>query len=208
MFKRKRRERKRLLCLLLATGMIASETPVWASEFDAPYESVDSFDMFSSWEDDTEIFETGEPEPVPTVTPTTEPTVNQHNELTVTHEPEEEVTAASATVTPAPSVSAAAVTPTPEPTVTQIPDLTVPPEPDEEVTSASATVTPAPSVSAAAVTPTPEPTIDPEKEIEIRFIDGEGNECEDVDRMVVKWETTITLPNVPDPEAPNHCKQE
>ena len=124
MFKRKRRERKRLLCLLLATGMIASETPVWASEFDAPYESVDSFDMFSSGEDDTEIFETGEPEPVPTVTPT------------------------------------------------------------------------------------PEPTIDPEKEIEIRFIDGEGKECEDVDRMVVKWETTITLPNVPDPEAPNQWKLE
>ena len=146
--------------------MIASETPVWASEFDAPYESVDSFDMFSSGEDDTEIFETGEPEPVPTVTPT------------------------------------------PEPTVTQIPDLTVTPEPDEEVTAASATVTPAPSVSAAAVTPTPEPTIDPEKEIEIRFIDGEGKECEDVDRMVVKWETTITLPNVPDPEAPNQWKLE
>lgn len=166
MFKRKRRERKRLLCLLLVTGMIASETPVWASEFDAPYESVDSFDMFSSGEDDTEIFETGEPEPVPTVTPT------------------------------------------PEPTVTQIPDLTVTPEPDEEVTAASATVTPAPSVSAAAVTPTPEPTIDPEKEIEIRFIDGEGKECEDVDRMVVKWETTITLPNVPDPEAPNQWKLE
>jgi len=124
MFKRKRRERKRLLCLLLATGMIASETPVWASEFDAPYESVDSFDMFSSGEDDTEVFETGEPEPVPTVTPT------------------------------------------------------------------------------------PEPTIDPEKEIEIRFIDGEGKECEDVDRMVVKWETTITLPNVPDPEAPNQWKLE
>ena len=166
MFKRKRRERKRLLCLLLATGMIASETPVWASEFDAPYESVDSFDMFSSGEDDTEVFETGEPEPVPTVTPT------------------------------------------PEPTVTQIPDLTVTPEPDEEVTATSATVTPAPSVSAAAVTPTPEPTIDPEKEIEIRFIDGEGKECEDVDRMVVKWETTITLPNVPDPEAPNQWKLE
>ena len=166
MFKRKRRERKRLLCLLLATGMIASETPVWASEFDAPYESVDSFDMFSSGEDDTKIFETGEPEPVPTVTPT------------------------------------------PEPTVTQIPDLTVTPEPDEEVTATSATVTPAPSVSAAAVTPTPEPTIDPEKEIEIRFIDGEGKECEDVDRMVVKWETTITLPNVPDPEAPNQWKLE
>ena len=166
MFKRKRRERKRLLCLLLATGMIASETPVWASEFDAPYESVDSIDMFSSGEDDTEVFETGEPEPVPTVTPT------------------------------------------PEPTVTQIPDLTVTPEPDEEVTATSATVTPAPSVSAAAVTPTPEPTIDPEKEIEIRFIDGEGKECEDVDRMVVKWETTITLPNVPDPEAPNQWKLE
>ena len=166
MFKRKRRERKRLLCLLLATGMIASETPVWASEFDAPYESVDSFDMFSSGEDDTEVFETGEPEPVPTVTPT------------------------------------------PEPTVTQIPDLTVTPEPDEKVTATSATVTPAPSVSAAAVTPTPEPTIDPEKEIEIRFIDGEGKECEDVDRMVVKWETTITLPNVPDPEAPNQWKLE
>ena len=77
------------------------------------------------------------------------------------------------------------------------------PEPDEEVTAASATVTPAPSV-----TPTPEPTIDPEKEIEIRFIDGEGKECEDVDRMVVKWETTITLPNVPDPEAPNQWKLE
>ena len=146
--------------------MIASETPVWASEFDVPYESVDSFDMFSSGEDDTEVFETGEPEPVPTVTPT------------------------------------------PEPTVTQIPDLTVTPEPDEEVTATSATVTPAPSVSAAAVTPTPEPTIDPEKEIEIRFIDGEGKECEDVDRMVVKWETTITLPNVPDPEAPNQWKLE
>lgn len=77
MFKRKRRERKRLLCLLLATGMIASETPVWASEFDAPYESVDSFDMFSSGEDDIEVFETGEPESVPTVTPTPEPTVTQ-----------------------------------------------------------------------------------------------------------------------------------
>lgn len=171
MFKRKRRERKRLLCLLLAAGMIASETPVWGSEFGAPSESVDTFDVFSSGEDDTGVFETGEPETVPTVTPT------------------------------------------PEPSVTEIPDLTVTPTPapdadeEEEAAATAATVTPELSVSAA-VTPTPEPTIDPEKEVEIRFIDGEGKECEDVDRMVVKWETTVTLPNVPDSEAPNQWKLE
>ncbi len=158
MFKQRRKVRKRLLCLFLTAGMIASETPVWASEFSTS-ESVD-MDAFSSGEEDISGFGTGEVEATPTPA--------------VTEIPEE-------TLTPTPSV-----TPEPEPT-----DETT-------VTSEAAEVS---------VTPTPEPTFDPEKEVEIRFMDGEGKECKDL-RTVVKWDEKVILPDVPDETAPNQWKLE
>ena len=58
--------------------------------------------------------------------------------------------------------------------------------------------TPIPSVTPAlSVTPTPAPTptINPEKEVMLRFIDGEGNECEQL-RTVLEWNESLILPNV------------
>ena len=101
---------------------------------------------------------------------------------------------AVAEITPTPSVS---------PEVSGTPTPSVSPEPSE---TPDPTVTPTPS-AAPTVTPTPAPTptIDPEKEIMLCFIDGEGNECEQL-RTRMEWGETLILPDVPDPTSPDIWK--
>lgn len=41
----------------------------------------------------------------------------------------------------------------------------------------------------------------------LRFIDGEGNECEQL-RTVMSWGESLILPNVPDTDAPDMWKLE
>ena len=89
----------------------------------------------------------------------------------------------------------------PTPTETPVPSVTPTPE-----VSPTPTETPVPSVTPTPG-PTPTPTIDPEKEILLRFIDGEGNECEQL-RTVISWNDALLLPNVPDSTAPNMWKLE
>lgn len=86
---------------------------------------------------------------------------------------------------------------TQEPEVT----VTVTPEPTE---IPAPTETPAPTQEPISVTPTPETT--PTSEILVRFMDGEGKECEQLSPMVVKWGETLTLPHVPDQTAPDQWK--
>ena len=96
-------------------------------------------------------------------------------------------------------ISEGTVTPTVTPSADDTPTVT--PLPSE---------TPIPSVTPAlSVTPTPAPTptINPEKEVMLRFIDGEGNECEQL-RTVLKWNESLILPNVPDSQAPDLWKLE
>ena len=81
----------------------------------------------------------------------------------------------------------------PTPTVTSTPEGT--PMPSS---------TPTPSVTPS---PSPTPTINPEKEVMLRFIDGEGNECEQL-RTVMSWGESLILPNVPDTGAPDMWKLE
>ena len=115
--------------------------------------------------------------------------------LSAGSDPEETLTP---TVTPVPDG-----TPTPSPVPTETPTPSVTPEPS---------VTPTPSVipePSSTPTPsiTPTPTINPEKEIMLRFIDGEGKECEHL-RTVMTWGESLILPNVPDESAPNMWKLE
>ena len=96
-------------------------------------------------------------------------------------------------------ISEGTVTPTVTPSADDTPTVT--PLPSE---------TPIPSVTPAlSVTPTPAPTptINPEKEVMLRFIDGEGNECEQL-RTVLEWNESLILPNVPDSQAPDLWKLE
>ena len=83
----------------------------------------------------------------------------------------------------------------PTPTVTSTPEgtpaLTETPTPSVTPMPSS---TPTPSVTPS---PSPTPTINPEKEVMLRFIDGEGNECEQL-RTVMSWGESLILPNVPD----------
>ena len=91
------------------------------------------------------------------------------------------------------------VTSTPEgtPALTETPTPSVTPMPSSTPTPS---VTPSPS-------PSPTPTINPEKEVMLRFIDGEGNECEQL-RTVMSWGESLILPNVPDTGAPDMWKLE
>ena len=97
-------------------------------------------------------------------------------------------------ISPSPSVTPSV---SPEPSVTPSPEVSpvpsVIPEPTE---------TPVPTE-----TPTPTPTINPEKEVMLRFVDGEGNECEQL-RTVLEWNESLLLPHVPDSEAPDMWKLE
>lgn len=99
------------------------------------------------------------------------------------------------------------------PTVTPQPDGTPTPEasPTPEVSTTptvTPTETPTPSPTPTP-TPTPSvtPTINPEKEVMLRFVDGEGNECEQL-RAVLAWNDSLILPSVPDSTAPNMWKLE
>lgn len=98
---------------------------------------------------------------------------------------------------PAPEVSPS-VTPEVSPTVT--------PEVSPSITPI---VTPTPTVMPTpTVTPTPTPVpFDPAKEVQIRFMDGDGIECENL-RTVVKWDDSVLLPHVPDSAAPDKWKLE
>lgn len=99
------------------------------------------------------------------------------------------------------SAAAAASEVSPTPTISPTPEASLTPEasPTPEV-SPTPTETPAPSV-------TPTPTINPEKEVLLRFMDGEGNECEQL-RTVISWNDALILPDVPDPAAPDMWKLE
>ena len=93
----------------------------------------------------------------------------------------------------------------PTPTVTSTPEGT-PALIDTPTPSFSSLLssTPSPSVTPS---PSPTPTINPEKEVMLRFIDGEGNECEQL-RTVMSWGESLILPNVPDTDAPDMWKLE
>ena len=90
-------------------------------------------------------------------------------------------------------------TPEVSPTVTPLPDET--PIPSETPVP---TETPEPTSAAASNLAS---TIDPEKEVMICFIDGDGNECEQF-RTVLAWDESMDLPDVPDLTAPNMWKLE
>lgn len=95
-------------------------------------------------------------------------------------------------LSPTPTVPS---TPEGTPALTETPTPSVTPMPSS---------TPTPSVTPS---PSPTPTINPEKEVMLRFIDGEGNECEQL-RTVMSWGESLILPNVPDTGAPDMWKLE
>ena len=189
MDRRKHKGGKRLACLFLAAAVITAGIPVQAVEFEAPCADAG---LFSSGEDDAYTGYVGEksdrgdtavqatPTPVSTVIPEVSPSSAPEVSPSVTPE-------VSPTVTPEVSPSIMPIV-TPTPTVMPTP-----------------TVTPTPMV-----TPTPTPTpvpFDPAKEVQIRFMDGDGIECENL-RTVVKWDDSVLLPHVPDSAAPDKWKLE
>lgn len=210
MHKYKYRRGKRFASLFLSAALIMTGIPVQAAEFTAP--STD-MNLFSSGVEDSyrgasdtgasssvSSFYTGEGSETSTdITPTVTPSGDFRETVTptpqtppsVTPLPGDEITL---TVTPTPTVSI-----TPEVTPTETPEATptVTPLP---------TVTPTPTVTSTP-TVTPAPSIDPEKEVVLRFMDGEGKECEKL-RTVLDWNETLILPHVPDLSAPDTWKLE
>ena len=189
MDRRKHKGGKRLACLFLAAAVITAGIPVQAVEFEAPCADAG---LFSSGEDDAYTGYVGEksdrgdtavqatPTPVSTVIP--EVSLSSAPEVSPSVTPE-----VSPTVTPEVSPSIMPIV-TPTPTVMPTP-----------------TVTPTPMVT---LTPTPTPVpFDPAKEVQIRFMDGDGIECENL-RTVVKWDDSVLLPHVPDSAAPDKWKLE
>ena len=183
MDRRKHKGGKRLACFFLAAAVMTAGIPVQAVEFEAPCADAG---LFSSGEDDAYTGYVGENsdrgETAVQATPTPVSTVI----------PE-------VSPSPAPEVSPS-VTPEVSPTVT--------PEVSPSITPI---VTPTPTVMPTpTVTPTPTPTpvpFDPAKEVQIRFMDGDGIECENL-RTVVKWDDSVLLPHVPDSAAPDKWKLE
>lgn len=191
MRKHKYKRGKRLASLLLSGVLVAGGLPVQASEFSAPSAEAelfssgveDSYDEESSASasDTASSFYTGE----------TSDTLSD-DVAGISSEDSGEAVKPSADplpekkLTPTPSVVPSL---TETPTVTPI--LTVTPIP---------TVTPTP-------TTTPVPDIDPEKEVMVRFVDGEGQECENL-RTVLEWNGFMLLPHVPDQSAPDQWKLE
>ena len=174
------------MCLAVSVSVIMAGIPVQAAEFEAPadYES-----LFSSGEDsdyaDDDKFESG----------------------TVPSQTISSVAASGTKITPTPTVtpvpiqnptsddseiSRETVTPTPTEMLTPVPTQTVTPVPTET-----------PDLAVASV-----PDFDPEKEILIRYIDGEGKECTELEPVVVEWDKVFTLPHVPDQEAKDVWKLE
>ncbi len=181
MRKRKYKRGKRAVSLLLSVLMIAGSIPVQASEFGAP---VAEADLFSSGVEEclaenADAFVSGSASDLdPSTDLTLTPTPIQQPEATP-----------QPSVTPVPSE-------TPLPTETPAPTGT--PAPTE---TPILTVTPTPEA-----TPTPVPDVNWQEQILIRFLDGEGKECEALDPMVVKWGESLTLPHVPDQAAPDQWK--
>lgn len=92
------------------------------------------------------------------------------------------------TPTPTPIQETPSVTPDPS----EIPEPSVTPILDETETSD--------------VILSPASKADWQKQILVRFIDGEGDECEQITPIIVKWGESLTLPHVPDEEAPDQWK--
>ena len=208
MHKHKYRRGKRFAGLFLSAALVMTGIPVQAAEFTAPSAEAD---LFSSGVEDSykgasdtgasssvSSFYTEEnPEKSTDLTPTVTPSGDTKDTLTPTPQ-------ATPSVTPLPGDE---VTPTvtPDPTVSVTPEVTPTVTPEVSPT-ATPTVTPLPTVSPTP-TVTPAPTIDPEKEVMLRFMDGEGNECEKL-RKVLDWNETLILPHVPDLSAPDTWKLE
>lgn len=202
MHKHKYRRGKRFAGLFLSAALVMTGIPVQAAEFTAPSAEAD---LFSSGVADAYTGgsgtgtsssvssfykgESSEPaaDPTPTVTPADEP--GETPSVTPTPSAAQEGTL---TVTPEATPS---VTPSEAPEVSP----TVTPEMTPAVTP---TVTPTETPS---ITPTP--TINPEEEIMLRFIDGDGNECDNLS-TVLDWGETLILPHVPDETAPDQWKLE
>lgn len=93
--------------------------------------------------------------------------------------------------------------PTPTP-IQETPSVT--PDPSE---SPAPSATPTPDATEASdVILSPASETDWQKQILVRFIDGEGGECEQITPIIVKWGESLTLPHVPDQEAPDQWKLE
>lgn len=177
MYRKRHRRGRRLVSVLLAATMIFTTIPSQAAEFG---DSESFEDLFSSGEEGF----------------ITESDTGTGTAASSSEKGRQDSTSSAAEITVTPSV-----TPSPGETPTVTPPLTVTPSP---------TVTPLPSSTPApsgTPTPTPTPTINPEKEVMLRFIDGEGNECEQL-RTVMEWNDSLILPNVPDSEAPDLWKLE
>ena len=127
-----------------------------------------------------EIFSSGEEDSCITDTENTLPAASDSEKVTASE------------LSPTPTVTS---TPEGTPALTETPTPSVTPMPSS---------TPTPSVTPS---PSPTPTINPEKEVMLRFIDGEGNECEQL-RTVMSWGESLILPNVPDTDAPDMWKLE
>ena len=202
MHKHKYRRGKRFAGLFLSAALVMTGIPVQAAEFTAPSAEAD---LFSSGVADAYTGgsgtgtsssvssfykgESSEPaaDPTPTVTPADEP-------------------GETPSVTPTPSAAregTLTVTPEATPSVTPSEAPEVSPTVTPEMTPAvTPTVTPTETPS---ITPTP--TINPEEEIMLRFIDGDGNECDNLS-TVLDWGETLILPHVPDETAPDQWKLE
>ena len=181
MYRKRHRRGRRLASVILAAVMVTTAIPAQAAEFGAP-ENLE--DIFSSGEEDS-------------VTGTDDGTA------TAASSPE---TGTQDTTSP---ISEGTVTPTVTPSADDTPTVTPSADNTPTVTPLPSE-TPIPSVTPAlSVTPTPAPTptINPEKEVMLRFIDGEGNECEQL-RTVLEWNESLILPNVPDSQAPDLWKLE
>lgn len=97
-------------------------------------------------------------------------------------------------------------TPIPTPIQESQETPSVTPEPSE---TPALTETPTPDVTLSSdVILSPASNVDWQKHVLVRFIDGEGNECEQLTPMVVKWGESLILPHVPDQAAPDQWKLE
>lgn len=177
MYRKRHKRGRRLAAVVVAAAMITTAIPLQAAEFGTP-ESLE--DIFSSGEEDS-VVEPDMGKGAASSSAGTQDNASVASEVTVTPSADETLI-----ITPEPSS-------TPMPTVTSTPSVTPVP-----------TVTPTPSVTP---TPAPTPTINPEKEVMLRFIDGEGNECEQL-RTIMEWNDSLILPNVPDSQAPDMWKLE
>lgn len=208
--KKHKYRRKKLTGLLLSVVLAAGGLPVQASEFTAPSAEAD---LFSSGVEDSYTSSGVTPTPAGTpskgsneteiITPGATPSVTPPAGAEVSP-------AVTPTVTPDPDLTEIPeVTPTvtPEVTPTVTPEVTPAPTGTPEVTpTITPTITP---TATPTVTPTvtPAPEIDPEKEVGLRFIDGEGKECKNL-KTVLDWNETLILPHVPDSAAPDQWKLE